>query len=277
MTMAVIGVALVLPAVFLLAIENLEGATEGWDGTPRISAFMAPGAPAEAQTRLRDETADLDGVASVTLISPESGLEAFEAQSGMRESLALLDENPLPAALEVRLADGLGSDEADQLVGALEQLDGVTETRLDRAWLQRLEAIMALAARGVGLIALLLGLTVVLVVGNTIRLDIANRRSEIEITKLIGGTDAFVRRPFLYTGLWYGLAGGTVAAILLVIAVQMISGPAGRLASLYGSGFAPTGPGLSGTLALMLIGTALGLLGAWIAVGRHLSEIEPEA
>jgi len=265
-----------LPAVFLLAINNLQSATAGWDGTPRISVFLEQGAPADIQTRLRDQAAELDDVAAVELITPEAGLRSFEQHSGMEETLALLDENPLPAALEIRLAEGVGSRDAEQLVESLSRLDGVAETRLDRAWLQRLEAIMALAGRGVALIALLLALTVILVVGNTIRLDIGNRRPEIEITKLIGGTDAFVRRPFLYTGLWYGFAGGLMAALLLIITVQVIGGPAGRLAELYGSGFQPTGPGLLGTLRLIVIGTALGLLGAWIAVGQHLSQIEPE-
>lgn len=276
MTMAVIGVSLALPAVFLLAINNLQNATAGWDGTPRISVFLEQGASAEAQTRLRDQAAGLEDVAAVELITPEAGLQSFEQHSDMGETLALLDENPLPAALEIRLAEGTRSEDAEQLVTSLGGLEGVTETRLDRAWLQRLEAIMALAGRGVALIALLLALTVILVVGNTIRLDIGNRRSEIEITKLIGGTDAFVRRPFLYTGLWYGFAGGLMAALLLIIAVQIIGGPAGHLAELYGSGFQPEGPGLLGTLRLIVIGTALGLLGAWIAVGRHLSQIEPE-
>ncbi len=275
MTTAAVGIALALPAGFLLAVDNLERATTGWDGTPRLSVFVDQRLAAEAQTALQAELERLHGVREVTLITPEAGLEAFQRESGMADTLALLDSNPLPPVLEATLADSLGSNAAQALVARVNDLDGVSETRFDRAWLERLQAIMALAGRGSSLVALLLGLTVALVVGNTIRLDIANARAEIEITKLIGGTDAFVRRPFLYTGLWYGLAGGLLAALLLGIGVAAVAGPAADLATLYGSDFELAGPGLDGTLTLILTGTGLGLLGAWLAVGRHLATIEP--
>ena len=276
MTTAAIGIALALPAGFLLIMDNIESAMSGWDGTPRASVFLALETPPATQITTAERIAALNGVESITLITPAEALAEFQATAGMDETLTLLEDNPLPAVVVAELAGRLGSAEAQGLMERLQALPHVEETRLDRTWMQRLDALIELGNRAIAIIALLLGLSVVLVVGNTIRLDIENRRSEIEITKLIGGTDAFVRRPFLYTGVWYGLAGGIVAGIILVAGLLMVSAPARRLATLYQSGFQPMGPGLSGTLTLLAAGVLLGLVGAWLAVGRYLAAIEPQ-
>lgn len=276
MTTAVIGIALALPAGFLLLMDNLEAATTGWEGNPRASIFLADGLPADNQRALLERIQRFDEVTETQLITPDAALAEFEQHAGMQETLALLDENPFPAVIVAELDAALGTLAADQLISRTQDLAGVDQVRIDRVWLQRLTALLQFANRGTLLIGLLLGLTVVLVVGNTIRLDIENRRAEIEITKLIGGTDAFVRRPFLYTGLWYGVSGGLLAAIILAIAMGLLAGPARELTALYGSGFRLLGPGLGGTFTLLLGGTLLGLIGAWVAVGRHLAAIEPQ-
>jgi cell division transport system permease protein len=275
MTTAVIGIALALPAGFLLLVDNLEAATTQHDGSPQASLFLTNDLTDERQQAIAEQIENLSTIERVELITPEAALAEFQRVSGMQETLSLLAQNPLPPVVVARLSDGLNGSAVDELMGTFKTLDGVAEVRLDRLWLERLEAVMQLANRGSALIALLLGLTVVLVVGNTIRLDIENRRAEIEISKLIGGTDAFVRRPFLYTGMWYGLIGGSLATLLLGLSVFILSGPTGRLAALYGSQFQPLGLGLSGTLTMLASGIALGLLGAGIAVSRHLAEIEP--
>lgn len=275
MTTAVIGIALALPAGFLLLVDNLEAATANREGSPQASAFLQATLSVDQQRDVAAQIEALAGVSAVEHITPEAALAEFQRASGMQETLALLERNPLPAVVVAQLRSGLSGADADALISALNAIEAVDEVRVDRVWLERLDALMQLANRGSGLIALLLGLTVVLVVGNTIRLDIENRRSEIEITKLIGGTDAFVRRPFLYTGMWYGLLGGSLAAILLMLSVLLLTGPSSNLASLYGSTFQPMGPGVSGTLTLLGSGIALGLLGAGVAVGRHLAAIEP--
>jgi len=275
MTTAVIGIALALPAGFLLLVDNLEAATTQHDGSPQASLFLTNDLTDERQQAIAAQIENLSTIERVELITPEAALAEFQRVSGMQETLSLLAQNPLPPVVVARLSDGLNGSAVDELMGTFKTLDGVAEVRLDRLWLERLEAVMQLANRGSALIALLLGLTVVLVVGNTIRLDIENRRAEIEISKLIGGTDAFVRRPFLYTGMWYGLIGGSLATLLLGLSVFILSGPTGRLAALYGSQFQPLGLGLSGTLTMLASGIALGLLGAGIAVSRHLAEIEP--
>jgi cell division transport system permease protein len=134
---------------------------------------------------------------------------------------------------------------------------------------------MDMGRRGILVVGTLLGLAVLLIVGNTIRLDIQNRREEIEVSKLIGGTDAFIRRPFLYTGLWYGLLGALLAWILVGLGFWLVDEPARRLAGLYDSSFLLSGLSWQGTGILLLTGIALGLAGSWLAVGRHLSVIEP--
>ncbi|PWG63105.1 permease-like cell division protein FtsX [Sediminicurvatus halobius] len=275
MTAAVIGIALALPAAFLLLLDNLELVTGDWEGRTRASLFLERNLDAEGQTDAAQQVRAVDGVARVELIPPEEALAEFRTHSGMGDALALLEENPLPPVLVVEPAAELDPAAVEAVMEELAALAPVVDVRLDREWLRRLHALMRLAERGVWVITSLLGLTVILVVGNTIRLDIENRREEIVITKLIGGTDAFVRRPFLYAGLWYGLGGGLLACILVEGGRWLLAGPAGELASLYGTGFRLRGLGLDGALTLLACGAALGLLGSWLAVGRHLSAIEP--
>lgn len=275
MTAAVIGIALALPAAFLLLLDNLELITGDWEGSTRASLFLERELDAEGQRDAVNQARAVDGVSRVELIPPEAALAEFRTHSGMGEALELLEENPLPPVLVVEPAAELGPDAVEALAERLAALGPVEDVRLDRQWLRRLHALMALAERGVWVITSLLGLTVVLVVGNTIRLDIENRREEIVITKLIGGTDAFVRRPFLYAGLWYGVGGGLLACVLVEGGRWLLAGPAGELARLYGTGFQLRGLGVDGAVTLLACGAALGLLGSWVAVGRHLSAIEP--
>ncbi len=276
MTAAAIGIALALPAAFLLIVDNIESAMSGWDGMPTASVFLALDTPPDQQAATAERIAALGGIQEVILITPAEALAEFQATAGMDETLAMLDANPLPAVVEARLTGRLDAATTERLMNRLQALPHVEEIRLDQTWMQRLDALLELGNRTIAIIALLLGLTVTLVIGNTIRLDIENRRSEVEITKLIGGTDAFVRRPFLYTGVWYGLAGGVVSGVILVAGMQAVSAPATRLATLYQSAFQPAGPGVSGILTLLVTGLLLGLFGAWLAVGRHLATIEPQ-
>jgi cell division transport system permease protein len=147
--------------------------------------------------------------------------------------------------------------------------------QVDLGWLQRLNAMTDLLARAVWALAILLAAAVVLVIGNTVRLSIESRRDEILVAKLVGGTDSFVRRPFLYTGAWFGLGGGVVALILLQLSLWWLSGPVERLAGLYRSDFSLNGLSLDGGFALIIAAMLLGWLGAWVAVKRHLDDIEP--
>jgi cell division transport system permease protein len=151
----------------------------------------------------------------------------------------------------------------------------VAEVVLDMEWLQRLNSLMELGRRVVLAVGVMLVAGVLLILGNTIRLGIESRRDEILIVKLVGGSNGFVRRPFLYTGLWYGVGGGVLAALLVSSALWFLEEPIGNLASLYESAFRLQGLGIMGGLNLVILGGLLGLAGAWLAVSRHLARIEP--
>ncbi|MQM39420.1 Cell division protein FtsX [wastewater metagenome] len=275
MTAGVIGIALALPALFVVFMDNTQNVLGDWDGRPRVSVFLERDAPMDRARETAQRLRGRDDVRAVEVLTPEAALAEFRAHTQMDRALSLLESNPLPGVLLVEPPPGLSTARIDALTRTLEGLDIAAEVRLDREWVQRLHAIITLLARLGWLIAGLLALAVLLVVGNTIRLEIENRREEIVITKLLGATDAFVRRPFLYTGLWHGLFGGAIAAILVETAYLLLAGPANTLARSYASGFRLQGLDPAAAATLLACGVLLGLLGAWIAVGRHLSTIEP--
>ena len=276
LTWLVIGIALALPASLFIALENMQQLTVGWDGAARVSLFLRDSVSEDAGRQLGQRLAERPAVASHTYISREAALEEFSQLSGFGDLLAELPANPLPAVVVLEPALGTSSADAmEQILAQLQQLPEVELAQMDLQWVQRLYGIMALGRRITLALALLLGLGVLLVAGNTIRLAIESRRDEILVVKLVGGTDAYVRRPFLYTGFWYGLGGSIVAWLLLSLAMLWLDGPVGSLAVLYESRFEIQGLGFSGTVLLALAGVALGLSGAWLAVTRHLGAIAP--
>jgi len=212
----------------------------------------------------------------VDVISREQALAEFKRQSGFGDALTALDDNPLPAVVVVTpKLEHADANTIQALADSLKQDKAVEFTQLDRQWLQRLYGIMDIVGRGVVILGAALALAVILVVGNTIRLAIQNRRQEIVVVKLIGGTDAFIRRPFLYTGFWYGLFGGIIALILVEVALWLIDGPVADLAGLYASSFSLHKLDAVTITTLLIFSILLGLVGSWVAVGRHLREIEP--
>lgn len=276
MTWTVMGVALALPVALLLLLASLQGVSAGWESSARVTAYMKMSASLEQTQALASEI-DGDGrVAELELIDRDRALAEFRASSGLDDALDYLEENPLPHTLLVtpeesaRSADGVAA-----LVTFIEGMEGVERVQVDLGWLQRLNAMTDLLARAVWALAILLAAAVVLVIGNTVRLSIESRRDEILVAKLVGGTDSFVRRPFLYTGAWFGLGGGAVALILLQLSLWWLSGPVERLAGLYRSDFSLNGLSLDGGFALIIAAMLLGWLGAWVAVKRHLDDIEP--
>lgn len=276
MTWTVMGVALALPVALLLLLTSLQGVSAGWESSARITAYLKQDVTLEAANALRTEAAADSRVLEVELIDKDAALAEFRASSGLDDALDYLEGNPLPHTLLVtpdeasRSAGGV-----ETLVTRLEGLDGVERVQVDLGWLQRLNAMTDLLARAVWALAILLAAAVVLVIGNTVRLAIESRRDEILVAKMVGGTDAFVRRPFLYTGAWFGLGGGVVAWILLQVSLWWLSGPVERLAGLYRSDFSLNGLTFDGVLALLIVAMLLGWLGAWVAVKRHLDAIEP--
>ncbi|AZT85494.1 cell division protein FtsX [Marinobacter sp. NP-4(2019)] len=276
MTWMVMGVALALPVALLLLLTSLQGVSAGWESSARITAYLSEDASLERARELKAEVLGDSRILEVELIDKEQALAEFRVSSGLEDALDYLEGNPLPHTLLVtpdessRSAGGV-----ETLVTRLQGLDGVERVQVDLGWLQRLNAMTDLLARAVWALALLLAAAVVLVIGNTVRLAIESRRDEILVAKMVGGTDAFVRRPFLYTGAWFGLGGGVVAWVLLQLSLWWLSGPVERLAGLYRSDFSLNGLSFDGALALLIVAMLLGWLGAWVAVKRHLDDIEP--
>lgn len=275
LTWLVIGIALALPVGLNVALDNVNRLSASWDSPAQISLFLLEEVDAEEASQLAVELAERDDVAETLFISRVEALEEFSELSGFADVLASLDDNPLPNLILVSPADGSQEQATSALRDDLQKHPGVAQAVLDMAWLQRLNSLMELSRRLVLAVGGLLVFGVVLILGNTIRLAIENRREEIVIVKLVGGSNAFVRRPFLYTGLWYGVGGGAFAAILVALALWFLSEPVGNLAQLYQSTYQLSGLGIMGGLNLVILGGLLGLAGAWLAVTRHLVNIEP--
>ncbi|VAX11337.1 Cell-division-associated, ABC-transporter-like signaling protein FtsX [hydrothermal vent metagenome] len=276
MTTAVIGIALALPTGMHVALSNIQQLAGSWEGSTTLSLFLKQDIGQEQAEKLTTKLRNSTKLEEVQLINPDLALEEFRRLSGFDGAIEVLDKNPLPTVLIIKPQLQYSTPEAaEQLTKEFDQLAEVEFTQLDLQWVRRFHAITEIAQRSVVVIGILLGLAVLLIVGNTIRLEIQNRHSEIEITKLIGGTDAFIRRPFLYNGLWYGLSGGIFAWLLVTLSLWLLNGPVERLAGLYHSSFNLSAIDFQTLGALLLISTLLGLFGSWIAVGRHLSDIEP--
>jgi len=276
MTMAVIAIALALPAGLYAMLDNLSRASVGWDDSAQISVFLKDSVSADEAQALADKLARHKNIEQVKFIHKDQALAEFQRISGFNAAIDSLGSNPLPHVLAIKpKVDAKHPANVAKLVNELGSRKEVELAQLDLQWVKRLYALLDIAHRGIWMVAGLLGLAVLLVVGNTIRLDIQNRRAEIEVTKLIGGTNAFIRRPFLYTGFWYGLCGGILAWLLTALAVALMTNSVAHLAALYDSGFTLSGLGVGDGLLLVATSCLLGLAGSWIAVGRHLHEIEP--
>ena len=276
MTAAVIGIALALPAGLHVLLQNVQQLSTGWEGTAQMSLFLKEDIPEKQIQSLAKKLRKWDGVAEVRYISRDQALAEFRELSGFGGALDSLNENPLPAVLLVRpTSEAAEPAQMELLLGKVKKLKPVDLAQLDMEWVRRLSGIIELGKRGVLLLASLLALAILLVVGNTIRLTILNRRDEIVVTKLIGATNTFIRRPFLYTGFWYGLMGAVLAWVLVGILLGLLSDPVNHLSFLYNSQFSLGGLDLETTAILLGSGILLGLLGSWLAVGKHLKAIEP--
>ena len=275
LTWLVIAIALALPVGMNVALENARSASTDWDRPAQISLFLQTEVGQQAARQLQLQLASREDIAGARLISSADALAEFRQLSGFGDLLDSLDKNPLPNLILVSPGIGLEPNAIAALQAQLLAMQEVEDAVLDMEWLQRLGSLMALGRRIVLAVGALLIVGVILILGNTIRLAIENRRDEIVIVKLVGGSNAFVRRPFLYTGLWYGVGGGFIAALLVSASLWFLGGPAHSLALLYQSGFEIRGLGVMGGLNLIILGGVLGLAGAWLAVSRHLSEIEP--
>jgi cell division transport system permease protein len=276
MTMGVVAVALALPLLLSLFLSNLSAATGNWNDAFDLSVYMNKKASAARAASVAKQLRQRGDVATVRVITADQALAQFRNDSGFGKALDALSDNPLPDTLIVTptlpASTPQGTDALKQAIGTIADVQAV---QLDTEWVKRLHAMLDILRRVVLLTAGILGAGVVLIVGNTIRLDILNRRQEIEVMKLVGASDGFTRRPFLYSGIWYGLGGGLIALILVAVAAVILAKPVDTLAKLYGSQLRLRGLGFTTAAGVLALAVGLAWLGSWLAATRHIRGIEP--
>ena len=274
LTTAVIGVSLSLPGGLYLLLDNAGRVTSSWSGNMQITLFLRPGVTNARLAELTRELETHELVRDIQVIDPQTALDEYKQYSGFNDALDVLEDNPLPAVILLNPdTDTLAAGRGEKLLSDLEAIDDVETAQFDRQWANRLFALIVIFQRIIIILSTLLGFAVLLIIGNTIRLAIYNRRTEIEINKLFGATDAFIRRPFLYNGLFHGVCGGLVAWLLLVSSILLLKQPVLNLAGLYASDFQLFSLSLIEAMALVGIGGLLGLMGSWLAVQRNLKSI----
>lgn len=278
LTVVVIGIALALPAALYLTVANMRDVTDGLDDTVQLSAYLAMSTTA-AQARQAAAAIEASvGVADAVLVSPDEGLAEFRKLSGVGDALEALPENPLPWLVKVRPSPPHDTAAAvEALAVELRRIERVDLVEADTAWVRRIHAIEDTLQQLVLLVAAVLAAGVLAVVGNTIRLEINGRRAEIEVTKLVGGSNRFVRRPFLYSGFWQGLGGGLFAFALVTAGLAALGPFVERLSAAYGASFTLRGLTFEEWPVVVGGGALLGLIGAWLAATYHLRRIEPRA
>lgn len=275
MTLAVLAIALALPGLMFVGLKNVYQLSADWKGDPKISLYLQQQLSTEDAEKFSQKMLLRQDLIAVELVTKDQGLLEFQKVSEFSDVLAFLDDNPLPAVVVIQARDN-SKETLFALQQEMSQQPEVEDAVLDLVWVERLASFIALANRLVMVLGGLLALSVLLVVGNTIRLSIENRKDEIQVAKLVGATDAWVQRPFIYTGFWFGLLGAAIAWLFVQVSLLLVSEPVSQLAALYQSDFDLQGLGLRDSLMLLVAGVLLGLLGAKLAVGRHLREIEPQ-
>lgn len=272
-TLAAIAIALSLPAGLYILLGNLKTLTDDKREVPTISIYIKQNITEQQAQDRAELLSELKNIENVKLIRREDGLKHMKQISGVQDIVDTVGGNPLPHVLVVTPRMSLFGDSdinLDELAQRLRNYPEVDSIQMDIEWVQRLRAILHIAERVVLVVGFLLGLTVLLVVGNTIRLNIENRREEIEVSQLVGATNAYVRRPFLYGGVWYGLFGGVMSLVIVHSSLLFMIAPVNRLAELYGSHYSVSGLGTFATLIILVSSSFLGLFGAWIAMAQHL-------
>jgi cell division transport system permease protein len=276
MTMGVVAVALAVPLLLSLFLTNVRTATGNWNDAFDLSVYLDKKASAVRTASMAKQLRQRGDVAAVRVITADQALAEFRNDSGFGKALDALSDNPLPDTLIVTPTPAASTPQSTAaLRGAIAAMPDVQAVQLDTEWVKRLHAMLDILRRVVWLTGGLLGVGVVLIVGNTIRLEILNRRAEIEVMKLVGASDGFARRSFLYSGVWYGLGGGLMALILVAIAVAVLGRPVDEVAKLYGSRFHLQGLGFTTGVLVLCLAAGLAWFGSWLAATRHIRAIEP--
>lgn len=277
MTIMVMAIAISLASGFYLLVVNVQQLTGKIAQSNELSLFLKPNVSDSTGEQLAQQLRADRRLSKVVLIGKEQALQEFKTYSGFGEALAILDGNPLPVVIQVSPQQAIADLAAlETLVAEFKQLVQVDFVQLDRQWIERLQSIMQLMQRGVLLLSVLLAVAVLFITGNTIRLELHNRRDEVLIAKLVGATHTFIQRPFLYTGFWLGLLSGSVAWLLVMLMVSALQHPLERLSTLYDGAFTVLYLGPAESIIVVLVSAFLGVLGAWSVLHYQLQQIRPE-
>lgn len=268
-----IGIALALPAAVYLMLAHAGTLAQGRPATPQLTVFLAIDADRKAAQAVAAKLKAEPAVAGTELLAREETLARMKASGGLADAIGVLPKNPFPDAIVVTPADDAPAA-LEQLAATVRQWRDVEHVQVDADWARRLAALVRLANTGMLLLAVLLGIGLLAIVFNTIRLQALTRRDEVEVSRLLGATDGFIRRPFLWHGTLLGLAGGLIAWLIVAAAILWLRLPVAELASLYGVDFMPALPGLRETAAMLGAAALLGWLGAALSIGQHLRHME---
>ena len=274
LNLGVIAAALALPVGLYVALDNLRDFTRSLASDPQLSVFLALDAGKAEVAKTRARLVQHPGIREARFVPRDQALKELKASTGLGDVVDSLPQNPLPDAFIV-LPREHAPEALEKLRDDIASWPGITHVQLDTAWARRLEAGLKVARLSVGLLATLFAFALVAVTFNTIRLQILTRWEEIEVSKLIGATDAFIRRPFLYFGALQGFAGGLAAWAIVWIAVQLLNGALAELGTLYDTRFVLRHLRLEDSLSLLVFSAGLGWFGSWLSVSQHLSRIEP--
>ncbi|KZN54890.1 cell division protein FtsX [Pseudoalteromonas luteoviolacea CPMOR-2] len=277
MTILVLGLSLTLPTTLFVVVKNVQKVSSGFQEAAEISLFVKEGISEQETQTLVKRLGLYPEVESVSLISQTQALEEFKQVSGFGQALDYLEENPLPSVVLVTPTKRhRGADSAQVLLEKLENEREVEFGKLDIEWLERLNALLGLLKESVFTVGLLLLSAVVLIIGNTIRLSIMDKKEEIQVLKLVGATNTFIHTPFLWTGIWYGIVGGLVAFICVTLMLWWLESAVSLVVGVYQSSFVLEGLNLSELMFLLFLAILLGFIGSYLSVRKYIREIEPE-
>lgn len=271
-----IAVALSLPVLLFVLVSNVQALGASWDGNPRISVYLDNGVSQEIIDQRIVDYREHPLIKEVAYISPEQGASDFQQKAGLQDAISLLGFNPLPGVIELLPVSEASFEQLDNAVAHFKRMDGVDQVRLDRQWVQRLQAILTMLERFAVMLGGVLGLTVVLVIGNTVRLNIESRRNEIRIISMLGGTRGFIAMPFIYMGVWYGAVGAILAQLIVFSLLTVLSYEMMNIAGLYNSEMVLSGPGFGVLGILLLSGIVFGVLGAVSSCYQHFYSLVPD-
>ena len=269
----VMGVTLSLPAILFTIVDNLGQVAGGIESKPQLSLFLKLDASSSAKEAITEQLKKHPDIAKYEFVSKESAWEQMQQNANTADISSSLNKNPLPDAYFVT-PKNIQPKNVERLQKEMQQWDGVELVQVDSNWIQRLDTVLKLGKKAIFVLVALLGFALVAVIGNTIRLQIMTQLEEIEVSKLIGATNQFIRRPFLYAGTLYGLGGGLAAWLIVLAVVQLFNTSVTEIADLYASQFRLSMPNTPITIAMLLSAVALGWLGAFVAVNGSLAKIE---